>query len=89
MGKRLPFPSPRFAFYVLRFRFGVCARRPQRLLYYGYLLHQLPKKYEEISMLDQFNLGGFTYISEYAVELTKNQLDTRTSNVSLGNLKTI
>ena len=28
--------------------------------YYGYLLHQLPKKYEEISMLDQFNLGGFT-----------------------------
>ena len=57
--------------------------------YYGYLLHQLPKNYEEISMLDQFNLGGFTYISEYAVELTKNQLDTRTSNVALGNLKTI
>ena len=57
--------------------------------YFGYLLHQLPKNYEEISMLDQFNLNGFTYISEYAVELTKNQLDTRTSNVSLGNLKTI
>jgi hypothetical protein len=57
--------------------------------YFGYLLHQLPKNYAEISMLDQFNLGGFTYISEYAVELTKNQLDTRTSNVSLGNLKTI
>ena len=57
--------------------------------YYGYLLHQLPKNYEEISMLDQFNLGGFTYISEYAVELTKNQLDTRTSNVTLGNLNTI
>tara|TARA_R100001509_G_C4803985_1_gene194081 strand:+ start:241 stop:471 length:231 start_codon:yes stop_codon:yes gene_type:complete len=57
--------------------------------YFGYLLHQLPKNYEEISMLDQFNLGGFTYISEYAVELTKNQLDTRTSNVALGNLKTI
>jgi len=57
--------------------------------YYGYLLHQLPKDYEEISMLDQFNLGGFTYISEYAVEVTKNQYDTRTSNVALGNLKTI
>ena len=57
--------------------------------YFGYLLHQLPKNYEEISMLDQFNLGGFTYISEYAVELTKNQLDTRTSNVTLGNLNTI
>ena len=57
--------------------------------YYGYLLHQLPKNYEEISMLDQFNLGGFTYISEYAVEVTKNQYDTRTSNVALGNLKTI
>jgi len=57
--------------------------------YFGYLLHQLPKNYEEISMLDQFNLNGFTYISEYAVELTKNQLDTRTSNVTLGNLKTI
>ncbi len=57
--------------------------------YYGYLLHQLPKKYEEISMLDQFNLGGFTYISEYAIELTKNQYDTRTSNVALGNLNTI
>tara|TARA_R100001443_G_scaffold26847_1_gene40166 strand:- start:479 stop:709 length:231 start_codon:yes stop_codon:yes gene_type:complete len=57
--------------------------------YFGYLLHQLPKNYEEISMLDQFNLNGFTYISEHAVELTKNQLDTRTSNVSLGNLKTI
>ena len=57
--------------------------------YFGYLLHQLPKKYEEISMLDQFNLNGFTYISEHAVEVTKNQLDTRTSNVALGNLKTI
>tara|TARA_R100000734_G_C3287189_1_gene79654 strand:+ start:49 stop:279 length:231 start_codon:yes stop_codon:yes gene_type:complete len=57
--------------------------------YYGYLLHQLPKNYEEISMLDQFNLGGFTYISEYALEPTKNQLDTRTSNPALGNLKTI
>ena len=57
--------------------------------YYGYLLHQLPKNYEEISMLDQFNLGGFTYISEYAVEVTKNQYDIRTSNVALGNLKTI
>jgi len=57
--------------------------------YFGYLLHQLPKNYQEISMLDQFNLNGFTYISEYAVELTKNQYDTRTSNVTLGNLKTI
>ena len=57
--------------------------------YFGYLLHQLPKNYEEISMLDQFNLNGFTYISEHAVELTKNQLDTRTSNVTLGNLNTI
>ena len=57
--------------------------------YFGYLLHQLPKKYEEISMLDQFNLNGFTYISEHAVEVTKNQYDTRTSNVKLGNLKTI
>mgnify|MGYP003129027958 FL=1 len=57
--------------------------------YYGYLLHQLPKNYEEISMLDQFNLNGFTYISEYAVEVTKNQYDTRTSNVALGKLKTI
>ena len=41
--------------------------------YFGYLLHQLPKNYEEISMLDQFNLNGFTYISEHAVEVTKNQ----------------
>jgi hypothetical protein len=57
--------------------------------YYGYLLHQLPKNYEEISPLDQFNLGGFTYISEFAVELTKNQLETRTSNVSLGGINTI
>ena len=57
--------------------------------YYGYLLHQLPKNYEEISMLDQFNLGGFTYISEHAVEVNKNQLDTRTSNPALGSLKTI
>ena len=57
--------------------------------YYGYLLHQLPKKYEEIPLRDQFNLGGFTYISEYALEPTKNQLDTRTSNPVLGNLKTI
>jgi len=57
--------------------------------YFGYLLHQLPKNYQEISMLDQFNLNGFTYISEHAVELTKNQYDTRTSNVTLGNLKTI
>ena len=57
--------------------------------YFGYLLHQLPKNYEEISMLDQFNLGGFTYISEYALEPTKNQLDTRTRNVTLGNLNTI
>ena len=57
--------------------------------YFGYLLHQLPKNYEEISMLDQFNLNGFTYISEHAVEVTKNQLDTRTSNVARGNLKTI
>ena len=57
--------------------------------YFGYLLHQLPKNYEEISMLDQFNLNGFTYINEHAVEVTKNQYDTRTSNVALGNLKTI
>jgi hypothetical protein len=57
--------------------------------YFGYLLHQLPKNYEEISMLDQFNLNGFTYISEHAVPVTKNQYDTRTSNVALGNLKTI
>jgi len=57
--------------------------------YYGYLLHQLPKKYEEISMLDQFNLGGFTYISENAVEPTKNQLETRTSNLAIGGINTI
>ena len=57
--------------------------------YYGYLLHQLPKKYEEIPLRDQFNLGGFTYISEYALEPTKNQLDTRTSNRAIGGIKTI
>ena len=26
--------------------------------HYGYLLHQLPKKYEEIPMSEQFNLKG-------------------------------
>ena len=57
--------------------------------YFGYLLHQLPKDYEEIPMSEQFNHKGITYISEHAVEVTKNQYDTRTSNVALGNLKTI
>ena len=57
--------------------------------YLGYLLHQLPKDYEDIPMSEQFNYKGITYISEYAVEVTKNQYDTRTSNVALGNLKTI
>ena len=40
-------------------------------------------------MLDQFNLGGFTYISENAVEPTKNQLETRTSNLAIGGINTI
>tara|TARA_A100001515_G_scaffold85785_1_gene68164 strand:- start:156 stop:383 length:228 start_codon:yes stop_codon:yes gene_type:complete len=57
--------------------------------HYGHLLHQLPKNYEEIPMSNQFNYKGFTYISEYELELTKNQLETRTSNLSLGGLKTV
>ena len=57
--------------------------------HYGYLLHQLPKKYEEIPMSEQFNYQGFTYISEHAVEPTSNQLSTRTSNIVLGGINTI
>ena len=33
--------------------------------YFGYLLHQLPKNYEEIPMSEQFNHKGITYISEH------------------------
>ncbi len=57
--------------------------------YYGYLLHQLPKKYEEVPMSEQFNHQGITYISEYALEPTPNQLDTRTSNRAIGGINTI
>ena len=57
--------------------------------YYGYLLHQLPKKYEEVPMSEQFNYKGITYISEFAIQPTQNQLDTRTSNRTIGGINTI
>ena len=57
--------------------------------YYGYLIHQLPKKYEEIPMSEQFNHQGITYISELAIKPTKNQINTRTSNRAIGGINTI
>ena len=57
--------------------------------YYGYLIHQLPKKYEEIPMSEQFNHKGITYISELAIKPTKNQINTRTSNRTIGGINTI
>ena len=57
--------------------------------YYGYLLHQLPKKYEEVPMSEQFNHQGITYISEHAIEPTINQINTRTSNRTIGGINTI
>jgi len=49
--------------------------------YIPFQLHQLPKYYNEISLSDQFNLKGYTYININS--LKSYNIDTHTLNKDL------
>lgn len=56
------------------------------------LAHQLPKKYEEIPLSEQFNLNGYTYISEFEMfssdKAARNFMSRMTFNKGIGGIKT-
>ena len=49
--------------------------------YIPFQLHQLPKYYNEISLSEQFNLKGYTYINYNS--LKSHNFDTHTLNKDL------
>tara|TARA_R100001126_G_C4853065_1_gene163018 strand:- start:357 stop:581 length:225 start_codon:yes stop_codon:yes gene_type:complete len=44
--------------------------------YIPFQLHQLPKYYNEISLSDQFNLKGYTYIKESSLKSYNKDIHT-------------
>ena len=48
--------------------------------HYGYLLHQLPKKYHEIDTKDIIKMRGYVYIHESNFNNIKMVIDCLTSN---------
>ena len=44
--------------------------------YIPFQLHQLPKYYNEISLSDQFNLKGYTYIKESSLKSFNKDIHT-------------